>query len=112
MPRTISSLVGLIVAAASLTACGDAPEATAPPSTPPVLTTAPPNLTTTTTEQVQQRKVYAVQPGDTLGVIANGFNVTVDAIMAENGLEDTVLTIGQTLIIPPPTTAPSTSTAG
>lgn len=110
MPRTILMFAALVAVATSVVACGGTPEEAAPPATPPILTTLPRNLTTTTTEEVQQRKVYTVQPGDTLGVIAAGFNVTVDAIMAENALEDTVLTIGQPLIIPPPTTAaPSTS---
>ena len=45
---------------------------------------------------------YTVQPGDTLSKIAKAFEVTVSALMKENGKEDTVLGIGETLFIPPP----------
>ena len=37
--------------------------------------------------------------------------LAVEAIMEENGLESTNLTIGESLIIPPPTTAPPTTAA-
>lgn len=96
---------------AILASCGDGSGSEVEtPTTGPVLTTAPTNLTTTTTTPVVQRKIYTVQPGDTLGVIAVGFGTTVEAIMAENGLDSTNLTIGESLVIPPPTTVPDTST--
>jgi LysM repeat protein len=45
--------------------------------------------------------VYKVQPGDTLAVIAARYNVTVEEIMAANGLDDpNVISVGQELIIP------------
>ena len=99
---------------ALLASCGDGSGSEVEtPTTGPVLTTAPTNLTTTTTTPVVQRKIYTIQPGDTLGVIAAGFGTTVDAIMAENGLDSTNLTIGESLVIPPPTTTtvPGTSTS-
>ncbi len=44
---------------------------------------------------------YTVVPGDTLWSIALEFGVTVEALMEANGLsEDTILDIGQELIIP------------
>ncbi len=64
--------------------------ATAPPSTtaPLVLASATPT-------------VYVVQPGDTLSSIARQFDVSVESLMAANGLSDpNVLSVGQTLIIP------------
>lgn len=69
----------------------------------------------TATEAVQPTPtVYVVKPGDTLGTIAQRFSLTVDEIMAANGLTDpNVLKVGQSLIIPvpgsvPPTAPPST----
>ena len=72
------------------------------PTTLPVLTTLRPQLTTTTiAPPPPQRRIYVVQPGDTLGKIALGFGVTVQALMEENGKEDTLLRIGEQLVIPP-----------
>lgn len=55
--------------------------------------------------------VYRVQPGDTLLTIANQFGVTVDEIMAANGLENpNFIQAGQELSIPVgglPTAAPT-----
>ena len=105
---TATGALGLAV----LVACGSPPVADEPPSTPPILTTLPLNLTTTTTTPVEQVQVYAVQPGNTLGEIAAGFDITVEALIAANGLVGTNLTIGQALIIPAPTTTtPTTSTS-
>ncbi len=92
-----------VVAAATLclVACATEPKVRPIPTTTPVLTTLRPELTTTTTEKIIQRMAYVVQPGDTLGKIAKGFGVTVAALMTENGKEDTILGIGETLFIPP-----------
>jgi LysM repeat protein len=60
--------------------------------------------------------VYVVQAGDTLGSIANEFGVSVEDLMAANGLTDpNVLDVGQTLTIPfgdflPPTLTPEAPT--
>ncbi len=52
---------------------------------------------------------YAVQPGDTLGSIAQQYGVSVDALMQVNKISDAdILTIGQALTIP----APELSTPG
>jgi LysM repeat protein len=64
---------------------------------------------------------YTVQAGDTLGGIAAKFNSTIDAIIAENKLDNpNALFVGQQLIIPanivtatatrPPTSTPITTT--
>ena len=95
-------LISLCLVSALLTSCESQPKARPIPSTTPVLTTLRPELTTTTTEKVVQRMAYTVQPGDTLGKIAKAFNVTVSELMHENGKEDTILGIGETLFIPPP----------
>ena len=43
---------------------------------------------------------YTVQAGDTLGKIASENGVSVDTLMKGNGLADTVIFVGQTLVIP------------
>jgi LysM repeat protein len=62
---------------------------------------------------------YVVQPGDTLGAIAQRYDLAVEDVMAANGLTDpNTLAIGQVLIIPAPgspavspTEAPSPTSA-
>jgi LysM repeat protein len=45
--------------------------------------------------------LYVVQPGDTLGGLAEEFGTTVEEIMAANGLTDpNAIEVGQTLLIP------------
>jgi uncharacterized protein with FMN-binding domain len=54
--------------------------------------------------------VYVIQPGDSLDGIAQQFGVTVDAILAVNGISDpNVLRIGQTIIIPASGSVPATA---
>src|SRR4051794_4347716 len=58
--------------------------------------------------------VYIVQAGDTLGTIAQHFGVTVDVLMAANGITNpNLVSAGENLVIPvpgyvPPTAVPST----
>jgi LysM repeat protein len=58
--------------------------------------------------------VYVVQPGDTLGSIAQHFGVTIDEIIAANNISNAnLVSAGQSLVIPvpgsvPPTAPPST----
>jgi LysM repeat protein len=82
------------------------PTATSSPTLPPPTDTPlPPTATTASV-------LYTVQAGDTLGVIAARFGVSVEAVMAANGLTNPdLIYIGQVLSIPvsgtlPPTTAP------
>ena len=45
--------------------------------------------------------IYIVQPGDTLTSIAENFNVTLDELMAANGITNpNLLNVGQELVIP------------
>lgn len=49
------------------------------------------------------QEIYTVQSGDTIGVIAARFGVTAEAIILTNSLTNPdVLSIGQSLVIPPP----------
>jgi LysM repeat protein len=62
----------------------------------PTDATRPPTPTPTPTP-----RLYVVQSGDTLSHIAVEFNITVEALMARNGIEDPRnLRVGQKLIIP------------
>lgn len=72
--------------------------------TPTVALTATPAPTGTRTTAIR----YKVQPGDNLTLIAQRFGVTVEAIVAANGLRDPErLQAGQELIIPPPGATPA-----
>ncbi len=57
--------------------------------------------------------IYTAKAGDTLGSIAQTYDVTVDEIMEANGLSDpNLLTVGQTLVIPVAGYVPPTATPG
>ena len=82
-------------------ACASEPEAEPIPTTLPVLTTLPPQLTTTTLPPPSATICYyTVQPGNTLSLIARRFEISVEALMEENGLDDTVIHPGNDLVIP------------
>ena len=66
----------------------------------PFLTPTPdgPHALPTARSQAEQ---YVVQPGDTLGIIAQNYGISVDALMQANHLTDpNLLDVGQTLTIP------------
>src|SRR5687768_14606894 len=45
---------------------------------------------------------YTVQPGDTLGSIASGYGISLEALMQANGLDEfSILMVGTVLTIPP-----------
>jgi LysM repeat protein len=70
--------------------------ATSEPESAPESTQAPPAATAATADQV----IYVVQAGDAVAAIARAYGVTVQAIVAANGLEDAnVIAVGQELII-------------
>ena len=97
--RRVRRAAGLALAGLAV-GCGSVPEAEPIPTTSPVLTTGPPLTTTTIAPPPPQRRIYVVQPGDTLNRIANGFDVSVEALMEENGKEDTLLRIGEQPLVP------------
>ena len=79
-----------IVIATPVLQVASGPTATLSTGAQPTVIPASPTLT-----------VYTVQNGDTLGSIAQQFDVSVQDLMAANGLTDPdVLSVGQTLVIP------------
>jgi uncharacterized protein with FMN-binding domain/LysM repeat protein len=110
------------VSAANSLAAAPRPTASAPAAiaTTPVLAQATPTDSPPTaaaaTEVVQSTPtMYVVTPGDTLDAIAQRFSLSVDEIMAANGITDpNVLMVGQSLVIPvagsaPPSAVPSSA---
>ena len=101
-----------------LSACA-APPTPTPTPLPPTATPQPTAVPTRTPMPTPTRTplptpvptptaiLYEVQAGDVLGIIAQQFNTTVEAIAAANGITDTdFIRIGQELVIPPPGATP------
>jgi LysM repeat protein len=79
-----------------------APSPTPPPTAEP---TAAPEAAqapdTAPAEAAREPLAYTVEPGDTLGSIADQFNTSMDALMQANNLDDPdLLVVGQRLIVP------------
>jgi len=73
-----------------------------PTPTPTATSTPRPSPSPSPTPQT-----YVVRKGDVLGRIARDWNVTLSSLIEANGIEDpSRLSIGQVLVIPPPTEAP------
>ena len=49
--------------------------------------------------EIEEVITYTVQSGDTLYKIANKYNTTVNDLISKNGLNSTILSIGQILVI-------------
>ncbi len=127
--RAVIILANLIILAAGLLLWGCAPEppdatSTAAPSLTPYSTPtveaaqpqSPPSTPTVAPPQTPQ--TYTVQDGDTLGAIAQTYDVSIEDLILANELANPdVLYVGQELTIPigglptqPPTDAPSPTT--
>jgi len=80
-----------------------------PPTVAPAEETPTPSPLPTDTPPVPGALTYTVQAGDTLYSIAKRYNVTVDEIMALNGITDpTAISVGQVLTIRPGAVPPTT----
>jgi hypothetical protein len=90
----------------------------APPTATPVLTLSvtegampPPTAIPVSSPTPSHPLEYVVQEGDTLSAIAEDNDVSIEALMAANGITDpNLLHVGQKLVIPFPTPAPSSET--
>ena len=69
-----------------------------PPAPKP--TTVPPTATPGLLTQAPRKAVYLVRLGDTLILIAQRYNTTVDALIASNGLFSSEIRVGQVLLVP------------
>jgi LysM repeat protein len=96
--RTMTAAVAAVLAVVAV-ACGTTDSASQE-RLPPIQTTTP-TTTTTTTTVAPADLLYVVQPGDTLGKIAERFSVTIVAIVERNGLSSPDdIQAGQSLEIP------------
>ena len=88
---------GLLPAMAA--ACGD--RGSSGDTLPPFITFAP-TTTVDVSTSLPQITVYFVKEGDSLGAIANAFNVDLDQMMEINGITDkNHIEVGQAIKIPP-----------
>ena len=110
----------VIASLAGLSACGDDNSSgldSLPMMGTEAPTTLPADVVATTTTVVMGEQTYTVQQGDTLSYIAGQFGVTIEALVAANGLANPdAIQAGQKVIIPsggvlPTTAAPTTTTA-
>jgi len=118
-PGIAPKLILLAVLMLSLAACGENPtevaSSTLTPSAAAAVTVPPPTPTAPAPPTATSAPlVYTVQPGDTLSGIAQQYDVTVQALIEANGIQNPdQLSIGQMLVIPnqfvvqepPPSTA-------
>ena len=103
--RTHPAVVDTPALTLTATPSGPAMAANTPAPTPdgPALTAGPQPTPT----------LYTVKSGDSLGSIAEQFDVTVQAIMEANGLADpNLISAGQSLVIPVPGSVPPTAEPG
>ena len=99
MNRPLLSLATALVLATMAAACGDDGGGAADEVLPPIRTTT--TTTTTSTTISTERKFYEIKSGETLSVIAESFDVPVQAIVELNGLADpNDIQAGQTIEIP------------
>jgi LysM repeat protein len=98
MPAATATALAVVLVVVTV-ACGTTDPA-AQERLPPIQTTMP-STTTTTTTVAPADLLYVVQAGDTLGEIAQRFNVTIVAIVERNGLSSPDdIQAGQSLEIP------------
>ena len=96
--RAMTAATAAVLAVVAV-ACGTTDPA-AQERLPPIQTTTP-STTTTSTTVAPADLLYVVQAGDTLGEIAQRFNVTIIAIVERNGLSSPDdIQAGQSLEIP------------
>jgi hypothetical protein len=74
------------------------PAPTAQPTAAPEAAAAPEGATA---EAAREPVTYTVEPGDSLGSIADQFNTSIEALLQANNLDDPdLLVVGQRLVVP------------
>ena len=109
-------IVLMLIAALVIRNRAEAVAALTPTATPTPTQTPTPSRTPTSTPTppfsptpIPPRE-YKVQPGDNIFYIADIFQVGYEDLLAFNGLtENSILQVGQTILIPPPTPTPTPS---
>ncbi len=97
--KNAALLLSVGVLPAMATACGD--RGSSGDTLPPFITFAP-TTTVDVSTSLPQITVYFVKEGDSLGAIANAFNVDLDQMMMINGITDkNHIEVGQAIKIPP-----------
>ena len=99
--RAVLTPAALVAAVFLLSACGDGGSEPRRSPTPPitVTSTGPSSISPSATPALRDI-AYRVQPGDTLGTIAEKFGVAPEAIIEENDLADAAsITVDQILVI-------------
>jgi LysM repeat protein len=98
-PTVIGIVVAALLGGVAVSACGTTDKASRE-TLPPIRTTIAITTTTSTTVPAGQR-FYEIKPGETLGIIAASFQVTVQSIVDLNGLANPDdIQAGQTIEIP------------
>lgn len=107
--RTFAALAGAAVIAL-LASCGggsdEPPEESATPGTAiptatPFAVEPSPTIVSASTPAASRDVTYIVEPGDVLALVAERFEVTLEAIMERNGITNPELIfVGQELVIP------------
>ncbi len=97
--RNVALLLSLAALPALVAACSNRGESN---DTLPAFITFAPTTTIDTSTSLPLITVYIVKEGDSLGQIANAFNVDLDQLMEINGITDkNLIGVGQAIKIPP-----------
>lgn len=99
LAKNAALLLSLAALPTAVAACGN--RASSADTLPPFIT-FPPTTTIDVSTSLPQITVYIAQEGDSLGAIANAFNVDLDQMMEINGITDkNHVEVGQAIKIPP-----------
>jgi len=112
--RRLINLAAALAVALIAASCAGSDADNPIPTSAPVLTTAPSTFTTTTTTLPPGPTLWFIQEGETLSGIAEANGITVEELLRANPLitEPGLISVGQQLVIPEPTTAPGDGEPG
>ena len=99
LAKNTALLLSLAALPAAVAACSN--RGSSADTLPPFIT-FPPTTTIDVSTSLPLITVYIVKEGDSLGAIANAFNVDLDQMMEINGITDkNLIGVGQAIKIPP-----------